>query len=331
MREKRSLFSPRLSFRPYEYPEAVNYKDAIRNSYWIHTEFNFTKDIQDYETQSETVREIVKRALISISQVEVSVKQFWGNIFSYIPKPEIGAVGVTFAESEVRHADAYSHLLDILGLQEEFETALKHPLFGKRQEYIRKCSSIHKDNPYLHDFPSSLLLFSLLIEHVSLFSQFFILMSFNKHQNLFPGISNAIEATTKEEELHGNFGYWILDRIKEEDPNWISKNKMEDFERLIVESYETENLLIQWIFEHGDLPYLTKEVAKNFLAHRILQVVSKVLPESKLSEKIVLENSNSDFSWFYEDLLASSHVDFFYKRPVSYAKLEKSFDPDALF
>jgi ribonucleoside-diphosphate reductase beta chain len=38
-----------------------------------------------------------------------------------MPKPEIGAVGFTFAESEVRHMDAYSHLLEILGLNEEFE------------------------------------------------------------------------------------------------------------------------------------------------------------------------------------------------------------------
>ncbi|MCM8796941.1 MAG: cupin domain-containing protein, partial [Candidatus Omnitrophica bacterium] len=67
--------------------------------------------------------------------------------------------------------------------------------------------------------------------HVSLFSQFFTLMSFNKYQNLFPGISNAIEATTKEEELHGNFGYWILDRIKEENGEWLTKERIEDFER----------------------------------------------------------------------------------------------------
>jgi ribonucleoside-diphosphate reductase beta chain len=31
-----------------------------------------------------------------------------------MPKPEIGSVGATFAESEVRHQDAYSHLLEVL-------------------------------------------------------------------------------------------------------------------------------------------------------------------------------------------------------------------------
>jgi ribonucleoside-diphosphate reductase beta chain len=60
-----------------------------------------------------------------------------------------------------------------------------------------------KDNKM---YTKSVLLFSLFIEHVSLFSQFLIMMSFNKEKNLFKGISNVVEATSKEEEIHGNFG-----------------------------------------------------------------------------------------------------------------------------
>ena len=48
--------------------------------------------------------------MLAISQIEVAVKSFWGDIYHKIPKPEVGAVGATFAEreSEVRHTDAYS-------------------------------------------------------------------------------------------------------------------------------------------------------------------------------------------------------------------------------
>ena len=44
-------------------------------------------------------------------------------------------------------------------------------------------------------YTKSVLLFSLFIEHVSLFSQFLIMMSFNKDKNLFKGISNVVEST----------------------------------------------------------------------------------------------------------------------------------------
>lgn len=45
-----NIFEKRISLKPYEYPELNDYVDAIRHSYWIHTEFNFTSDIQDYKT-----------------------------------------------------------------------------------------------------------------------------------------------------------------------------------------------------------------------------------------------------------------------------------------
>ena len=38
--------------------------------------------------------------MLAISQIEVAVKSFWGNIFQRMPKPEIGSVGATFSESE---------------------------------------------------------------------------------------------------------------------------------------------------------------------------------------------------------------------------------------
>ena len=56
------------------------------------------------------------------------------------------------------------------------------------------------------EYTESILLFSLFIEHVSLFSQFLIIMAFNKHKNMLKGISNVVEATSKEEQIHGDFG-----------------------------------------------------------------------------------------------------------------------------
>ena len=45
----KNIFKPRTNILPYEYPQLLAYKDAIRHSYWIDTEFNFTEDIQDYK------------------------------------------------------------------------------------------------------------------------------------------------------------------------------------------------------------------------------------------------------------------------------------------
>ena len=69
----------------------------------------------------------------------------------------------------------------------------------RRVNYLETAlkNSKSEDNK---EYTEAILLFSLFIEHVSLFSQFLIIMAFNKEKNLFKGISNVVEATSKEEQ-----------------------------------------------------------------------------------------------------------------------------------
>jgi len=162
-----NIFSKRVNLKPYEYPNLNDYVDAIRHSYWVHTEFNFTSDIQDFKVHlNESEKTAVERAMLAISQIEVAVKTFWGDIYKRMPKPEIGNVGATFAESEVRHADAYSHLIQLLGLNGEFENLLEVPAIRRRIKYLEKSilGSKAVDNK---DYFESVVLFSMFVENVS--------------------------------------------------------------------------------------------------------------------------------------------------------------------
>ena len=203
---KSNIFEKRVNILPYQYPQLLEYKDAIRHAYWIDTEFNFTDDVQDFKVNiSDQEKDIIKKTMLSIAQIEVSVKTFWADMYKRMPITEIGDVGMTFAESEVRHKDAYARLIRILGLEEEFQTVVEVPAIAGRIKYLTKYldGTRSRDNKM---YTKSVLLFSLFIEHVSLFSQFLIMMSFNKNNNVLKGISNVVEATSKEEEIHGNFG-----------------------------------------------------------------------------------------------------------------------------
>jgi ribonucleoside-diphosphate reductase beta chain len=72
------IFDKRIELKPYEYPQLLEYKDAIRKSYWIVEEYNFTSDIQDFNVNlSESEKEIIKKTMLAIAQIEVKVKDFW--------------------------------------------------------------------------------------------------------------------------------------------------------------------------------------------------------------------------------------------------------------
>jgi ribonucleoside-diphosphate reductase beta chain len=169
-----SVFEERINHKPFEYPECVQFKKAIQGSYWVVDEFNFSKDISDYNSKlSEAERDCIRKCMLAISQVEVTVKKFWGSLHDRLPKPEINQVGSTFSESEVRHEDAYSELLSVLGLNDQFEKIFDIPCIIGRVNYLRKYQNYLKDEDP-RKFLKSVILFSLFVENVSLFSQFFI-------------------------------------------------------------------------------------------------------------------------------------------------------------
>jgi ribonucleoside-diphosphate reductase beta chain len=326
--EKQSIFNRRENILPYEYPSLLKYKDAIRHSYWIDTEYNFTTDINDFKVViNDNERQVIKRTMLAIAQIEVSVKTFWADLYKRMPITEIGDVGMTFAESEVRHKDAYARLLIILGLEEEFKHVIEIPAIKDRIKYLKKYldGTRSRDNKM---YTKSVLLFSLFIEHVSLFSQFLIMMSFNKEKNVFKGISNVVEATSKEEDIHGNFGVELINIIKSENPEWFD----EEFNNLInsacEKSFQAECKILDWIFENGELEFLPKETIKHFIMNRFNNSLGKIGMKPVFDIDIdKLERT----LWFEVEITSTKEGDFFYKRQVDYSKKQKSITEDDLF
>lgn len=80
-----SLFKKRINYKPFEYPEVMKFIDAINKSFWVHSEVDFTADVQDFHSNlTEVEKEVVKRSILSIAQIEVSVKSFWGDLYKSI-------------------------------------------------------------------------------------------------------------------------------------------------------------------------------------------------------------------------------------------------------
>ncbi|MEO9571085.1 MAG: ribonucleotide-diphosphate reductase subunit beta [Polaribacter sp.] len=325
---KLNIFEKRLNLKPYDYPALNEYVDAIRHSYWIHTEFNYTSDIQDFKaTLTDVEKNAIKNTMLAISQIEVAVKTFWGDIYKKMPKPEIGSVGATFAESEVRHHDAYSHLLEVLGLNNEFKNLKKNPVIMRRVNYLEGALKNVKseDNK---EFSESIILFSLFIEHVSLFSQFLIIMAFNKHKNVLKGISNVVEATSKEEQIHGDFGIDLIKIIKDENPEWFDEDHSLLVQETCKEAYVSESKIIDWIFESGELDFLPKKVIKEFIKNRFNNSLESIgIPKVfDVDEALVAETD-----WFDDEIIGTKHGDFFVKRSINYSKRTKSITSDDLF
>ena len=197
----------------------------------------------------------------------------------------------------------------------------------KRVHYLEKAlkNSRSDDN---REYAESILLFSLFIEHVSLFSQFLIIMGFNKHKNMLKGISNVVEATSKEEQIHGDFGIDLIKVLQKENPDWFNDEYHKRIQDMCLNAFEAEKDVVDWIFENGELDFLPKAVVNEFLKNRFNNSLESIGIEKVFD---VDEDLVAQTEWFDDEIIGTKHGDFFVKRSINYSKRSQSITSDDLF
>lgn len=310
------VFDGRVNLKPFEYPLCEEFWEAIQDSFWTHRDQGYASDVHDYKVNlTPAERSAVTRAMLAISQIEVAVKEFWGKLGTHLPKPEFKGVGYVFADSELRHMLAYSHLLGELGLNDEFASALTAPQIRGRVAYLSKALALQLGDR--RDFVRVLTLFSLFVEGVSLFSQFAVMKSLNKHRTLMKNIDTVVQATQQEEQTHMLFGIYLVNLIKDESPEWFDAAFYDGLRAACDAAYAAESAIVDWMMEGGDLPYLTAAALKEFLKDRFNWCLTMVGARPQFAvDAAALE----PIAWFSEELLALINPDFFNKRSTSYSR-----------
>ena len=323
-----NIFLKRTNYKPFEYPEVLEFTESINKSFWVHSEVDFTADVQDFHAHlSENEKQVIKKSLLAIAQIEVAVKSFWGDLYHHLPKPEFNGLGSTFAECEFRHSEAYSRLLEVLGYNDEFKSLLEVDVIRQRVDYLSSALSFTKsDNPKEYVF--SLILFAILIENVSLFSQFGIVLSFTRFKGVMKNVSNIIGWTSVDEQIHANAGIFIVNKIKEEFPEYFSSETIEEIKHIVADSIIVESKILDWIFEEGELEAVSKANLLNFMKYRADDALTKIGIEKIFNISML---DYEPMAWFEEEIFANSLDDFFAKRPVDYTKHDKSISASDLF
>jgi len=323
-----SIFDKRVSVKPYEYPELLDYMRAIRSSVWYIDEFkeSLKADVNEYHNiLTESERNVVKRTLLAISQIEVSVKTFWGKVGDNLPKPEIYMVGYTFAQNEVIHQEAYSELLTMLNLEDEFSKILTEPTISNRIDYLTKYLKGASEN-IKENYTFNLLLFSAFIEAASLFSQFYIIKSYCQKKKILRAVDNIIMSTAKEEDVHFQFGINLVNIIKKEYPEWFNDEFYSKIRRACNKAYSAELKIIDWIFSDDKLDFIDKDEVTLFLQDRFNKITSSI----GLGEMFQIDNTSLN-KWFEEERILDVRVDFFDRQSPNYTIGQQDISAETLF
>ena len=322
------IFDEQIARKPDYYSWANEFNHAIHSGFWTVNEFNFKSDVQQFKvTLNDQEREIIVRTLSAIGQIEIAVKKFWAKLGENLPHPSLSDLGYVMANTEVIHNNAYERLLDVLGLNDVFEENLKLEWIQGRVNYLRKYThKYYKDSKkqYLY----AIILFTLFVENVSLFSQFYIINWFARFKNVLKDTDQQVKYTRNEENLHALIGIKIINTIREEYPELFD----EDLEQKILheaeEAYKAEAKIVDWMVNGIQEEGLTAPILKEFIKNRINESLTQIGFKTAFE---VDKDLLSSTVWFSEELLGNNATDFFHSRPTSYAKSNQSFSEDDLF
>ncbi len=323
-----SIFVEQLSRKPNLYPWTEQFIESMHNGFWTDKEFSFKSDVQQYKTElTQQEQDIIARTLSAIGQIEVAVKTFWAKLGENLPHPALQDLGYVMANTEVIHNNAYERLLSVLDMEDIFEQNLKLDFIEGRVNYLRKYThKFYKDSKkqYLY----ALILFTLFVENVSLFSQFYVINWFARYKNVLKDTDQQVKYTRNEENIHALVGMKIINTIREESPELFDDELEERIAQEAVCAYKAEGKIVDWMINGIQEDNLSAPIVKEFIKNRINNSLDQI------GFKTVFNIDNSLIEptmWFEEELLGNNMTDFFHSRPVEYSKKNQSFDEADIF
>lgn len=322
------IFDEQISRKPNLYPWTEGFIEAMHNGFWTDKEFSFKSDVQQFKVNlAEQEKEIIVRTLSAIGQIEVAVKTFWAKLGENLPHPALQDLGYVMANVEVIHNNAYERLITVLGLEKIFEENLKLDWIQGRVKYLKKYTHrFYKDSKkqYLY----ALILFTLFVENVSLFSQFYVINWFARFKNVLKDTDQQVKYTRNEENIHALVGIKIINTIREEYPELFDEELESKIIEEAKEAFEAEAKIVDWMVNGIQKEGLSAAVLKEFIKNRINESLKQIkMPKAFKIDKELLSST----MWFEEELLGNNMTDFFHSRPVEYSKKNQSFSEEDLF
>jgi len=322
------IFEEQIGRKPDRYPWTQDFIEAMHNGFWTDKEFSFQSDKQDFMVSlDDQEREIIVRALATIGQLEISVKKFWAKLGDNLPHPSINDMGYVMANTEVIHGDAYERLLEVLGIDDAFEKILELDIIQGRVNYLRKhLHKFHSDNR--KQFVYSLILFTLFVENIALFSQFYTISWFGRYKNVLKDTNKQVEYTSREENLHALIGMKIVNAIRKEHPEIFDEQLEQKIMHEAEQAVKYEMEIIEWIVNGYNSSKLNSVVLKEFVKNRMNESLKEIGYKAifDVDEELIAKTV-----WFDEQVLGNNQSDFFHSRPVEYSKKSKSFAAEDLF
>lgn len=309
-KKKYKLLDSRDTYKPFVYDWAYEAYLLSEQSHWMGREVPMLDDVNDWKNKlTQEQRNFLAKNLRFFVQSDLMVMGGYSDIYMNMFKhPEIRMMLNSFCCRESGHVDAYSFLIETLGMPDSFYSEfLEYKEMTAKYDYFNEL--VTKDIP----FPAKIAAISAFTEGVSLFSAFVMLMNFPRHGKML-GLGQIISWSSVDETLHSNSMIKLFRTYIEENRKiWNDETKSIIYE-IATNIVKQEEDFIDLMFDENAVENLTAAELKEYI---------KYLADRRLiamGMKGIFKVKKNPLPWVEEIMNAPIHGNFFETKVTDYSK-----------
>jgi ribonucleoside-diphosphate reductase beta chain len=307
-----SLTKAESIYKPFAYPWAYDAWKIQQQIHWLPEEVPMADDVKDWKHNlTDGERHLLTQIFRFFTQADIEVNNCYMRHYSKVFRPtEICMMLAAFSNMETIHIDAYSHLLDTLGMPEvEYQAFMKYKEMKDKYDYMQKFGV---ETP--KDIATTLAVFGAFTEGLQLFASFAMLLNFQRFGKM-KGMGQIVAWSVRDETLHTNSIIKLFRTFIQENPEVWTDEMRNDLKEACETIVEHEDAFIDLAFEfEGGIEGLASVDVKKyirFIADRRL---------NQLGLDAIYHIERNPLPWLDELLGAPEHTNFFENRVTEYAK-----------
>jgi ribonucleoside-diphosphate reductase beta chain len=305
------LLDAKPFYKPFSYPWAYEAWKIQQKIHWLPEEVPLADDVKDWKKNlSPGEKHLLTQIFRFFTQADIEVNNCYMKHYSRVFQPvEVQMMLAAFSNIETVHIDAYSHLLDTVGMPDtEYQAFMKYREMKDKYDYMQKFGVETKK-----DIATTLAVFGAFTEGLQLFASFAILLNFPRF-NKMKGMGQIISWSVRDETLHTNSIIQLFKTFIMENPEVWTEELRGSLYEACATIVHFEDAFIDLAFEVGGIQGLTAREVKQYIRY----IADRRLMQLGLKE-IYLVDKNP-LPWLDEMLNGVEHANFFENRVTEYTK-----------
>lgn len=276
----------------YKYQRQVDYVKAQRGAFWIPDEVSLTKDKNDYERASDTMKFIFTQQLLRQTALDSEQGRAPVQIFTPVCSiPETEAWVLWWSAFEQIHSESYSHIIRNIyqSSKQQFDS------IHDTQEILSMLSGIDKYYHDLHVINSKKVVYqdmknlgvldaqtervlnvseydhikaiylaliaSYGLEAIRFMVSFTTSFAMNENK-IFMGNGNIIKLIFADETLHTDATAWIINTVIRDDPRFkqVANECRQEVRDMLIDVLDEEKNWAKYQFKHGGILGMTEKL-----------------------------------------------------------------------